>query len=215
MVARLTSVFQGHCWACTTADSESGTALTRSTKKIFFPVYTFRPQFPHYMAKAIDSSTSIKTKRRWVMNSPKRSIGMKYAALAVLAVALGTSLASAQDVEGKFKLPFTARWGDLVLTPAQYSFLYTQTTSGDAFVVLQREGRNLGVILVGAGASSKGQFSESSLTAVQVGSTYRITSLQLSDPGMNVRFRIHKGEVLEASQTTRPGRDVPVLQAAK
>jgi hypothetical protein len=39
-------------------NEESGTDLSRPLKNLLFPVYTFRPQFPHYMAKAIDSSTS-------------------------------------------------------------------------------------------------------------------------------------------------------------
>jgi hypothetical protein len=141
---------------------------------------------------------------------------MKYAGLAVLAIALGTSLANAQEVEGKFKLPFTARWGHLVLTPAQYSFAFTHMSDGTPYIALQREGRNLGWIVIRAGASSEGQFSKSSLTAVGVGGTYRIIRLQLSGPpGMNVRFGIPKDEVLEASQTTRPDREVPVVLAAK
>lgn len=149
------------------------------------------------------------------MNSLKKSNLMKYAALAALAVSLCTGVANAQDVEGKFNLPFTARWGGAVLKPGQYSFTYGATTPGETQVIKISRGRR-GVAMILAAPVSEGQFSDSShLTAVPVGGTYRITSLQLSEQGIRLGFALPKGEVLEASQTTSPARNVPVLRAAK
>ena len=149
------------------------------------------------------------------MNSLKRSIWIKYATLAILAVAVGSSLAKAQDVGGKFNLPFTVRWGGVVLTPGHYSFIYGRDTAGDSRVVKVYRGTHcLGMIL--AWLASEGHFSDPShLTATQAAGRYRITSLQLSDQGIRLDFPIPRREVLEASQTTRPARKVPVLRAAK
>jgi hypothetical protein len=150
------------------------------------------------------------------MNSLKRSNWSKYVGLAVLAFSLGSGLANAQGIEGKFNLPFKARWNNLVLNPGTYSFTYGSITAGSAQVITVYRGqRGVGMILTGP--ASEGQFSDSShLTAEWLAGGYRITSLQLSDPGMELRFQIPKGEMLEASaQTGLLARNVPVLRAAK
>jgi hypothetical protein len=150
------------------------------------------------------------------MNSLKTSKWMKYAALAVLAVSLGSGLANAQDVVGKFNLPFTARWGGIVLTPGQYSFSYGAIIAGGAQVIRVNRGRR-GVGMILTAPASEGKFSDTShLTAVWVAGAYRITSLQLSDPGIRLDFQMPRNEVLEASaQTSLSDWKVPVLRAAK
>jgi hypothetical protein len=149
------------------------------------------------------------------MNSLKKSNWMRWAALAALAVSLGSTLANAQDIEGKFNLPFTALWGGAVLTPGQYSFTYGAVTpSGTQLITVSRGRRHVAMIL--AGSTSEGQFSDPShLTAVRVAGTYRITSLQLNEQEIRLDFALPKGEVLEASQTTALAHNVSVLMAAK
>jgi hypothetical protein len=148
------------------------------------------------------------------MNSLKKANWMKHAALALLAVSLAGGLANAQDITGKFNLPFKARWGELVLTPGKYSFTYGLTTTGSARVITVYRGqRGLGMILTGPG--SEGQFSDPShLTAVWAAGGYRINSLQLSDQGIKLHFGMPRGEVLEASQATQLATNIPVLRAA-
>ncbi|MDE3178343.1 MAG: hypothetical protein KGM47_01680 [Acidobacteriota bacterium] len=148
------------------------------------------------------------------MNSLKKLNGMKYAALAVLAVALGSGLAGAQEIAGKFNLPFTAHWGEVVLAPGQYSFINVRTSGGVPIIQLTRGTRGLGLIMTES-LGSEGRSSASSyLTATGTASGYVITSLVLEGQGITVRFAVPKGEVLEASQTTRPNRKVPVLRAS-
>jgi hypothetical protein len=116
------------------------------------------------------------------MNSLKRSNWMKYAALAVLGVSLGSRLANAQDVAGKFNLPFKARWGKLVLDPGKYSFTYGSLTMGQARVIRVCRGqRGVGMILTVL--ASTGQFSDSShLTAVRVGGVTGLHLCNLQSP---------------------------------
>jgi hypothetical protein len=176
---------------------------------------SFRPPFPLYKMKAQKRAEFTET-RRWVMNSLKRSKGMKYVALAALAIALAGGLANAQDIEGKFNLPFTARWGGVVLTPGQYSFTYDAVTLGGiSFITVRRGTRNLGMIMPCGLASESQSRGRSHLTATLTDGSYRITSLELSDQGIGLRFAIPKSEVLEASQTNRSARNVPVLRASK
>ena len=149
------------------------------------------------------------------MNSLTNSNWTKYVALTVLAVALSSGFANAQDVAGKFNLPFEARWGNIVLTPGQYSFTYGPLVAGGIQVIeLYRNKR--GVAMIQATPALEGQFSNPShLSAVRVEGGYRITALQLSDPGMKLIFTIPQGEMLEARETASSVKDVPILRAAK
>lgn len=148
------------------------------------------------------------------MNSPKKLNGMKYAALAVLAVAMGSGLASAQEIAGKFNLPFTARWGDIVLAPGQYSFTNVWTKGGTPVIEVSRGTHGVGMIIAQPLGSEAPSSDPSYLTAEKLAGGYRISSLVLNEEGIKVRFAVPKGEVLEASQTTRPTRKVPVLRAS-
>jgi hypothetical protein len=149
------------------------------------------------------------------MNSRKKSNWIRYAALGVLAVSLGSGLANAQDIAGKFNLPFKARWDRVVLQPGSYSFTYGRlATTGARVITLYRGQRGLGMILTRP--ASEGRFPDSShLTAVPVAGGYRITSLQLSDQGIKLDFPAPRYEELEASQATRLAKYVPVLRAAE
>jgi hypothetical protein len=108
--------------------------------KLFNRNDSFPPPFSLYKVKAQKRAEQKET-RRWVMNSLNQSKWMKYAAFAVLAVSLGIGLASAQDIEGKFNLPFAARWGGAVLKPGQYSFTYGAMTAGGTPIIKVSHGR--------------------------------------------------------------------------
>jgi hypothetical protein len=152
------------------------------------------------------------------MNSLKRLKGMKYAALAALAIALGMGFANAQEAvqaKGEFNLPITMRWGMAVLTPGQYSFTYATKFAGPALITVQRGTRALAMIQGYVAASSEQISDPSHLTATSTSEGYRITSLELKELGIRLRFLVPRGEVLEASQTIRPARNVPVLRASK
>jgi hypothetical protein len=149
------------------------------------------------------------------MGSPKNSDRVKYVALALLALSLGSRFAAAQDYEGKFNLPFAARWGETMLTPGRYSFTYqTATWGGNTVITLYRGTRGVAMILTGP--VTERHFSGAShLTAVRRGETYRITSLQLTDEGIKVDFPLPRNEVLEATRTDPRSQDLPILLAAK
>jgi hypothetical protein len=157
-------------------------------------------------------------RRRWVMNSLNKSNGMKYIVLMTLALALTGSVASAQTIEaqGKFNLPFTARWGGLVLAPGAYSFTVSRRGVGTPCITVSQGSRPLGMIMTGPWDTVGAQSSTRSyLTAVAAHGAYRITSLDLRDQGIEFEFVVPKTEALEASNATKRARNVPVLLASK
>ena len=56
------------------------------------------------------------------MKSTRSLKSVRILLLAVLAAGLSASLASAQEYQGKFTLPFEARWGSAVLPAGDYTF---------------------------------------------------------------------------------------------
>ena len=148
------------------------------------------------------------------MNSLNRSTIVQSTALAVLLVLLG-SMASAQDIHGKFDMAFTARWGGVVLAPGQYSFTYAPLRPGDRPVITLRHDLSyVGTISVLGTDEGKQYLNTSHLTAVRIAAMYRITSLQLSTEGTKVYFLTPKRELLEAARSGA-GPNVPVLRASK
>jgi hypothetical protein len=78
------------------------------------------------------------------MKSTRSLKSVRILLLAVLAAALSASLASAQDYEGKFTLPFEARWGMAVLPPGDYTFHVTACNNDG---VWNEEGTSIAVIV--------------------------------------------------------------------
>jgi hypothetical protein len=84
------------------------------------------------------------------MKSIRSFLLVKSLLFVFLAAGLSPRLAAAQpSVEGKFTLPFEARWGNALLQPGDYSFSI-QSTDLPARVVIRREPRG-GQIAMGFG----------------------------------------------------------------
>jgi hypothetical protein len=112
--------------------------------------------------------------------------------LAVLAAGLSASLASAQEFEGKFTLPFEARWGQAVLPPGDYTFTVNDASSGKNIIV---RGDSLTVIVFSNGGISDYKDTEhSELIAVRSGGGYRIVALQLAPLGLSLQYMMPKTE---------------------
>src|SRR5208282_5625289 len=77
--------------------------------------------------------------RRMVMNTNKSLRLVKLAVLALVTACFGASLANAQEVQGKFNLPFETHWGNAVLSPGDYSFRLNFSGDSPDYTVLTRE----------------------------------------------------------------------------
>lgn len=112
-------------------------------------------------------------------------------ALALMAISIVPTSASAQAYRGKFTLPFSARWGGLTLTPGDYSFSADSLTP-TSLISIQRDGNYLGSVMVG-GVSYDAPTAQSALVAVPTGDAYRINTLRLEHECV-ITFQIPKRE---------------------
>jgi hypothetical protein len=139
---------------------------------------------------------------------------VKVLLLAALAVGLNARLASAQELEGKFTLPFAASWGGVVLQPGGYTFQFDMTSTSRIAVI--RHGRQCVGMVMPTGWDEQGNVSGSSaLIAVRSGGKYRITLLRLAQARVVFRYRLPKAERQIVAQAPQLIRRVPVLMAAR
>ena len=112
-------------------------------------------------------------------------------ALALLAISIVPSIASAQAYRGKFTLPFAARWGGLTLPAGEYAFTANGVAAAN-FISIEHDGVWLGRVMV-AGVSFDNTYKSSQLVAVPTGSAYRISVLRLENQ-CEISFSIPKSE---------------------
>jgi len=101
--------------------------------------------------------------------------------LALAGVFAVSGLASAQNVAGKFTLPFEARWGVATLPAGDYQFTMERVTS-PAMIKVTR--RNKGVALILSPDRSPLSTGRSALTVVRTRSGNTVRELALPEEGM-------------------------------
>ena len=134
--------------------------------------------------------------------------------LAVLAAGLSASLASAQDYEGKFTLPFEARWGTAVLPAGDYSFRIN-TNNYSCIALVSQGGRGVAFIMPDTAASRGEVAGSSALIAVRSAGSYRIRALQLAEAGVVLEYSPPKAERQILAQLPVHFQRVPVIAAGK
>ena len=148
------------------------------------------------------------------MNSTRSLKSVRILLLAVLAAGLSASLASAQEYEGKFTLPFEARWGLAVLPAGDYSFRVN--ASQMPYVVSVSQGlRHVALIIADGGASKAEVAGSSALIAVRSAGSYRIRALQLEEVGVVLEYMPPKAERQILAQQPVLFQRVPVIAAGK
>jgi len=133
--------------------------------------------------------------------------------LAVLAAALSASLASAQDYEGKFTLPFEARWGKAVLPAGDYSFRVN--ASQIPCMVSVSQGRQTLAFILTSDTTRGRVAGSSALIAVRSAGSYRIRALQLAEAGVVLEYMPPKAERQMLAQQPVLFQRVPVIAAGK
>ncbi|MGD0323818.1 MAG: hypothetical protein ABSD45_08780 [Terriglobia bacterium] len=147
------------------------------------------------------------------MKSTRSLKSVRILLLAVLAAGLSASLARAQEYEGKFTLPFEARWGKAVLPPGDYSFRVNP--SHEPCMALVSQGRQ-GVALIMANDAAKGEVAGSTaLIAVRSAGSYRIRALRLAEAGVVLEYSPPKAERQILAQLPVLFQRVPVIAAGK
>ncbi|HLI33725.1 MAG TPA: hypothetical protein VKW70_01675 [Terriglobia bacterium] len=125
--------------------------------------------------------------------------------LSILVLLLASGIVQAQDVNGRFTLPFTAHWGTVVAPAGDYrislvsgsishpSILYVQGKASSFFVMVMRSEQ---------GTSS----SQSHLNVLKLGNAYYIKNLESKESGITIWFHLPK-------DAARQQKDIPILTA--
>ena len=152
--------------------------------------------------------------RRITVNTNQSLRLVKLAVLALLIACFGASLANAQEIQGKFNLPFETHWGQAVLTPGNYSFSLNSSASGGDYTVLVREEDQTATMIM---ASTRGHnFSgKSGLIVERHGTRGTVRSLRLAEAGLVIYYPAAKAQKPVLAQGPVLIQRVPVLMASK
>ncbi len=127
------------------------------------------------------------------MKISQRFKSVRILLLAVLAVGLSAGAASAQTFEGKFTLPFEARWGKAVLPAGDYTFNVDPDTA-PYIVVLRHKQKGVAYVTTDSVISRDAFSGSSALIAVRSGGKYRIRTLHLANAGVVLGYAFPKAE---------------------
>ena len=148
------------------------------------------------------------------MNSTRSLKSVRILLLAVLAAGLSASLARAQEYEGKFTLPFEARWGLAVLPAGDYTFRVNPSEA--PCMVLVSQGRQGVAFIMANGGANRGEVAGSSaLIAVRSAGSYRIRALQLAEVGVVLEYMPPKAERQILAQQPVLLQRLPMIAAVK
>jgi hypothetical protein len=142
------------------------------------------------------------------MNWTRISKLLRLVGLALLAACLNAGHASAQVFQGKFTLPFEARWGLAALPAGNYSFALDSVT-GTCTLRLYREGK--GVALIMAQSQRENDSGTAALTVVRG----TVRTLSLPNIGTVLQYAPHHPKGLTAPEERIIVQIVPVVSTGK
>src|SRR6185312_8785580 len=121
--------------------------------------------------------------------------GKMFAVRAVLfvvcTVGLFSAFAGAQTVHGSFKLPVTARWGKMLLSPGNYEFTVDTESTTRMLAVRSADSSLAGMVLCSSVGDTKPE-SQSMLELGGSGDEVYVKALYLSDAGVVLEFETPK-----------------------
>lgn len=127
-------------------------------------------------------------------------------ALVALALSFSASLGKAQNAfEGKFTLPFEARWGSAVLPAGDYTFTLPSTA---APYLLYVRGEGKAAIVLTSAADTKAISDHSQLTIVDAGGEHFIRMLEAGPLGLTFDYTVPKATAI--ARAHKPMQHVPV-----
>jgi len=142
------------------------------------------------------------------MNSIRISTLLRFLGLALLAACLNPGHASAQAFQGKFTLPFEARWGPAALPAGDYSFTL-DSVNANCTLRLYRE--KTGVAMILAQAQNKAHSGSAQLTVVRG----TVRTLSLPEVGVVLEYAPTHPKHLTAPEEREIAQVVPVIVTGK
>ncbi len=135
-------------------------------------------------------------------------------ALALVAVSSGASLANAQEVQGKFTLPYETHWGGSVLKPGDYSFRVSLNEDYPRYAMVISEQDHQSTIIM---ASTRGPMAFGKSMLIVERQKYQLTvrSLHLGEAGLVIYFPAAKDRPPVLAQGPKLLQRIPILMASK
>jgi hypothetical protein len=146
------------------------------------------------------------------MNSTRSLKLAKVLLFATLGVGLSSTLGQAQQYQGKFTLPFEARWGMVTLPPGEYSI--ELDTATHPYITIRHGTSGRGFVMTNA-ITEDTVSGHSALLAFSTGDSYRIRMFHVEELGLTLNFNSPKAERPLLAQGTTLNRHVAVLLARK
>ncbi len=147
------------------------------------------------------------------MKSTRSLKSVRILLLAVLAAGLSASLASAQEYQRKFTLPFEARWGGAVQPAGDYPFR-VNASEGPCMVAVS-QGRQIVALILTSGTTRGEVAGSSALIAVRSAGSSHIRALHLAEAGLVLEYSPPKAERQLLAQQPVLFQRVPLIAAGK
>ena len=120
-----------------------------------------------------------------------KTFAVRAVSFVVCTVGLFSAFAGAQTVHGSFKLPVTARWGKMLLSPGQYEFT-VDTESTNRMLTVRSTGSSFaGMVLCSSVGDTKPE-SHSMLELRNSGDEVYVKALYLREAGVVLEFETPK-----------------------
>lgn len=136
---------------------------------------------------------------------------LNHVALCTLALCFSAGLGKAQSYQGKFTLPFEARWGSAVLPAGDYTFTVPSATRAPFFLYLRGGGKT--AIIHALVADPQEVSDHSRLTVVNTGGSQVIRTLEAGEVGLTFVYAVPKAARRQLAQNHQGLRHVAVSAA--
>jgi hypothetical protein len=122
--------------------------------------------------------------------------------LVPLALCLSAGAGKAQNAyEGKFTLPFKARWQNAVLPAGDYTIsMHSAAAPYTMFV----RGAGKSVIIMGVSGNEKTISEKSALMVIKLGDSYVVRSLEAGEMGLDIDYSIGSSHALRTAMVRVP-----------
>ena len=139
---------------------------------------------------------------------------VKLAVLALVAACLGAGLASAQEVKGRFELPFEVHWGTAVLARGAYSFRFNSGGHLPDYIVVVRDDDKTSTMILQA-TRDRGYSGHSGLIVERRGNRCTVQSLRLKEADVVIYYPVAKLQPRLLAEGPKLMQRIPILVAQK
>jgi len=146
---------------------------------------------------------SFQLNRRMTMMPNGKMFAVRVVLFVVCAVGLFSTVAEAGTVRGTFKLPVTAHWGTMVLSPGEYEFV-VDTGSVTRVVTVRSKDTGWSGMVHATAMDCTYSTAGSEMKLATYDKTRYVKALYLYDAGVALEFAVPKPRMTKLAKSTSP-----------